>query len=110
MAEIDLTQVDKVRSSMPCFDHRRDDVYLLKDMKDDSQDDAAVETYDFGGHVIPRDTVFMTSKHSIAFTNIRCVVPGREFINSFKGGNLLIEVSIPSRRPDRFQTPRYSIK
>lgn len=63
---------------MPCFDHRRNDVYLLRELNETPLNDENLQhSYDFGGHVVPKETVFMTSEHSIAFTNIRCVVPGR---------------------------------
>lgn len=81
VAEIYLAKLEQVRKNMPCFNHRRDDIYLLRDLskspKSPTADDPDV--YDFGGHVIQKETVFMTSEYSIAFTNIRCVVPGREF-------------------------------
>lgn len=77
VVDIDLTKVQQVRNNMPCFDHRRDEVYLLKDLQGNTTE-VIQDSYDFGGNTIPKETVFMTSQHSIAFTNIRCVVPGRE--------------------------------
>ena len=83
VADVDVeAKCQQVRTNMPCFEHRRDDVYMLKNLSVNPTEED-VDSYDFGGHRIPKRTVFMTSEHSIAFTNIRCVVPGREYINCF---------------------------
>lgn len=84
VADIDLTNVESVRKNMPCLNHRRDDVYLLKELKA-SVDQLAdgPEFYNFGGYKIAKGTVFLSTAYSIAFTNIRCVVPGREFFFVF---------------------------
>lgn len=61
---------------MPVLEHRRNDIYnlFLLDNKV-SIDDS--ETYKFADKAIPGSTVFYRTKFSYAFTNIRCVVPGR---------------------------------
>lgn len=62
---------------MPCFQHRRHDVYDLSpiNLNVPLWDDK--DTFKFADKVIKGSTVFYKSKHSYAFTNIRCVVPGR---------------------------------
>lgn len=77
VAEIDLDFLKKVRTEMPCFQHRRHDVYDLSpvDMNMAVWNDN--DTFKFANKVIKGSTVFYRSKHCYAFTNIRCVVPGR---------------------------------
>lgn len=77
--EIDLENVKKVEKNMPCFSHRRNDVYSL-DFKVDVElaDDA--EPYIFEKYPIDRRTIFHETEHTIAFTNIRCVVPGHVLV------------------------------
>lgn len=78
IADIDLNNLEKVRQNMPCFEHRRNDVYTL----------AAISTYHvpspvpekFADFTIPIDTIFYRSEFSFAFTNIRCVVPGHVLV------------------------------
>lgn len=78
VGEIDLNSVENVRKSMPCFEHRRNEVYTLAPIEIKS--DKSCDTYKFGQHTIPLDTVFYASEHSFAFTNIRCVVPGHVLV------------------------------
>lgn len=77
VAEIDLDFVKKIRKEMPCFQHRRHDVYdLIRiNRKVDVLNDSDI--FKFADKFIKGSTVFYRSKHSYAFTNIRCVVPGR---------------------------------
>lgn len=91
IADIDLNNLEKVRQNMPCFEHRRNDVYTL----------AAISTYHvpspvpekFADFTIPIDTIFYRSEFSFAFTNIRCVVPGRKL-----AGNYLLNCTNPNNR------------
>lgn len=76
-ADIDLDFVKKVRTEMPCFQHRRHDVYDLSPVNINTQVLKDSETFKFADKVIKGSTVFYRSKHCYAFTNIRCVVPGR---------------------------------
>lgn len=77
VAEIDLDLVKKIRREMPCFQHRRNDVYDLCPVNIDVPPLNDNDNFKFADKIIPGSTVFYRSKHSYAFTNIRCVVPGR---------------------------------
>lgn len=84
--EIDLSKIDGIRNSMPCFNHRRNDVYNLDAIQPFNNKNHKLEKiqhkFYFGGFEIPDDTVFHSSQHAIAFTNIRCVVPGHVLVCS----------------------------
>lgn len=75
VAEIDLEIATKVRQNMPCFEHRRNEVYSLSVIPKKLQPSTA--DFVFEKYPIPSETIFYQSDHSLAFTNIRCVVPGR---------------------------------
>lgn len=75
MANIDLEIAVKVRQNMPCFEHRRNEIYSLSVMPQKLQ--SPTEDFVFEKYPIPNETIFYKSDHSLAFTNIRCVVPGR---------------------------------
>lgn len=80
-AEIDLDLLKKVREQMPVLEHRRDDIYNLKLIKEPQIVD--YRDFYFSDKVIPAATVFYVTNYSFAFTNIRCVVQGRIlFINA----------------------------
>lgn len=76
IAEIDLSLVSKVRTEMPVYEHRRNDIYTLTQLNPSTQK-ITRETFNFADKIIPGSTVFYESSFSFAFTNIRCVVPGR---------------------------------
>lgn len=79
IAEIDNNLVSKIRRDMPVFQHRRDDIYSLKEISNSNSlaNTNDREHYMFSDKVIERSTVFYSTEYSYAFTNIRCVVPGR---------------------------------
>ena len=77
IAEIDDNLVSKIRRDMPVFQHRRDDIYSLKEISTSLANISNREHYMFSNKVIKCSTVFYSTQHSYAFTNIRCVVPGR---------------------------------
>ncbi|KAL1509808.1 hypothetical protein ABEB36_004489 [Hypothenemus hampei] len=80
---IDLDLVQKVRTEMPVFSHRRNDLYNLNLIKTpESIDDE--KCYSFADKLIPGKTVFCVSKYCFAFTNIRCVVPGHVLVSSLR--------------------------
>lgn len=91
-ASIDLSKMDDVRQRMPCFDHRRSDVYVVtpvqiidpsKSLLDgESPIQPAEETepyFVFEKNHVKKSTIFYETLNCVAFTNITCVVPGREF-------------------------------
>lgn len=77
IATIDLNLVRKVREEMPVFSHRRNDIYNLN-LAEEPQKIEDSRIYQFADKAIPGKTVFLVSQYSFAFTNIRCVVPGRK--------------------------------
>lgn len=76
VAEIDQDLIKKVREEMPVYQHRRNDIYALTQLNI-VPNNITRETFSFANKIIPASTVFYQSAHSYAFTNIRCVVPGR---------------------------------
>lgn len=80
IVEIDLEKIKKVEGNMPCFQHRRQDVYNI-DMKTvDYLKHEINEPFMFEKYPVPRQTIFLESEFCVAFTNIRCVVPGHVLI------------------------------
>lgn len=76
---LDMRLLEKVRENMPCMEHRRPDVYSLLPVEY-SEWSALSDTFVFQTFVIPQSTIFYQSEHSVAFTNIRCVVKGRKLM------------------------------
>ncbi len=79
VVDIDLDIAAKVRKNMPCFEHRRNEIYSLSVTPEKLQPTTA--DFVFEKYPIPNETIFYQSNHSLAFTNIRCVVPGRILFN-----------------------------
>ena len=78
LANINLDLVDSVRCAMPVFSHRRFDVYPKMIQIGNGIDVGnGQEKYQFGQVEVFALSVFYRSKLTIAFTNKRCVVPGR---------------------------------
>lgn len=61
---------------MPVLEHRRNDIYSLS--LTSRVDSTEQESYLFSDKIVPASAVFYRTKFSYAFTNIRCVVPGRK--------------------------------
>lgn len=78
LASVPIKEIDDIRSRMPCFEHRRDNVYLLNAVRVTDKNLEAQATFNFENHIIPRATIFYETAMSVAFTNICCVVPGRK--------------------------------
>lgn len=80
-AEVDLQKIAKVESNMPCFSHRRADVYDIDVMKvANYTTPASSQPFLFEKYPIDAKTIFHETEHCVAFTNIRCVVPGHVLI------------------------------
>lgn len=91
---ISLEPMMDVRKRLPCFDHRRDDVYALTPIQliPPAQSIHAPNSkfeplpiqeektpyFTFAKHPVARSTTFLETPLSIAFTNVTCVVPGRK--------------------------------
>lgn len=80
VAEIDLQKIEKVKSNMPCFEHRREDVYSLEAKKKCDNSGDSKDFYIFEKYPIDKRTIFCESENCFAFTNIRCVVPGHVLV------------------------------
>lgn len=78
-AEVDLEKITKVERNMPCSAHRRPDVYS-NDFKTNFQLSDDKEPFIFEKYPIDRRTVFYETEFTMAFTNIRCVVPGHVLV------------------------------
>lgn len=96
IATISLDSLVKIRSRLPCFDHRRSDVYTLAPIQLITADksvnkfssnftplpaeEEATPYFLFEKFPVPKSTTFLETPLSIAFTNVRCVVAGRKLI------------------------------
>lgn len=96
--KISLEPLNDVRKRLPCFSHRRNDVYALAPLRlipveksllaTDSEfqpipiEDEETPYFLFEKYPVPKATTFLESPMSIAFTNVTCVVPGRKFYYS----------------------------
>ena len=81
LAAIDLSYLNKLRLEMPVSSHRRHDIYELPVQDSCSMDmPADTESFTFGQVTIQGWGVFYRTRHSIAFVNKKCVVPGRELL------------------------------
>lgn len=80
--EIDVGKIAKIEANMPCFQHRRDNVYSLEIKTADyiKESNCSNESFVFEKYPIDFRTIFLETKHCVAFTNIRCVVPGHVLI------------------------------
>uniref|UniRef100_A0A2M4BLN9 Nitrilase and fragile histidine triad fusion protein NitFhit n=2 Tax=Anopheles marajoara TaxID=58244 RepID=A0A2M4BLN9_9DIPT len=96
-AELDYDKLDSVRANMPCFEHRRHDVYNLTALKElrYTSDSAKKREFKFGSFLIEPQTIFYESEHSFAFTNIRCVVPGHVLVTTKRPAARLPDLTPP---------------
>lgn len=81
VTSIIIKKVDDVRAKMPCFEHRRQNVYSLNAVRICDKTVGTQGTFNFEKHIIPKSTIFYETAMSVAFTNICCVVPGRKKYN-----------------------------
>ncbi|XP_050303135.1 nitrilase and fragile histidine triad fusion protein NitFhit [Anthonomus grandis grandis] len=102
VAELDLDIIKRIRTEMPVILHRRNDIYSLNlvNCRQDIDDD---KIYEFADKKIPGKTVFYVTKHSFAFTNIRCVVPGHVLVSSLRKAKRLQDLT-EEEIADLFQT------
>ncbi|XP_055922444.1 nitrilase and fragile histidine triad fusion protein NitFhit [Eupeodes corollae] len=99
-ARIDIEKLNKVRKNMPCFEHRRNDVYTLTAIGS-----VELENIDrpFGPQIIPKSTIFFESKYCYAFTNLRCVVKGHVLVSTKRQAPRLKDLN-PDEISDLFTT------
>lgn len=100
-ADIEAENLEKVRTNMPCFEHRRKDIYGLAS----ADFDCTKFTSDrlFAEHNIPKETIFYETEHCFAFTNLRCVVPGHVLVSTKRKTQRLRELNC-DETSDMFQT------
>lgn len=78
LAPIDLSLVESTRQSMPLGRHRRYDVYpkmISSTLCEEPIND--LDEFTFGAFKVKGLQVFYKTQLSFAFTNIKCVLPGR---------------------------------
>ncbi|XP_037933978.1 nitrilase and fragile histidine triad fusion protein NitFhit [Teleopsis dalmanni] len=78
--EIDLSSILPIRKSMPCFDHRRGDIYCLTAYGTATFE--PTEDRNFANNKILKETIFYESEHCYAFTNLTCVVEGHVLVST----------------------------
>lgn len=94
-------ELQNIRNRLPCFSHRRDGVYALAPIKMITAEESLnarnanfspipvekeeIPYFVFEKYPVAKSTTFLETPYSIAFTNIRCVVPGRTFYFIFFG-------------------------
>lgn len=99
VVKVSLEPLLDVRNRLPCFNHRRNDVYALAPLRLISAEESLSATdsdfqpvpiedektpyFLFEKYPVPKSTTFIETPLSIAFTNITCVVPGRMFYYCF---------------------------
>lgn len=88
---IDVNDLVAIRQRMPCFEHRRNDVYALAPIQMVSPEESIDEKvilgvaeeeqqphFIFEKYPVQKSTIFYETPFCVAFTNISCVVPGRK--------------------------------
>ncbi|XP_017135671.1 nitrilase and fragile histidine triad fusion protein NitFhit [Drosophila miranda] len=79
-AKIDLSTLDSLYQSMPCFEHRRNDLYSLTAYNIRSREPDTDRA--FAENMVDKRTIFYESEHCFAFTNLRCVVEGHVLVST----------------------------
>lgn len=89
--DLDLNSIEPIRISMPCFQHRREDVYSLNSnfVRYNTKED-----FCFADCIIKKDTVFMETPYCYAFTNLRCVVEGHVLVSTRRRVSRLKDLTI----------------
>ncbi|XP_016933952.3 nitrilase and fragile histidine triad fusion protein NitFhit [Drosophila suzukii] len=78
--EVDLSVLQSLYQTMPCFEHRRNDLYCLTAYGLKSKEPA--QDRPFATNIVDRRTIFYESDHCFAFTNLRCVVEGHVLVST----------------------------
>uniref|UniRef100_T1GAZ6 bis(5'-adenosyl)-triphosphatase n=1 Tax=Megaselia scalaris TaxID=36166 RepID=T1GAZ6_MEGSC len=100
-ADIKSEAIEKVRTNMPCFEHRRKDIYGLASAAYDCNQFPCDRS--FAEHNISKDTIFYETQHCYAFTNLRCVVEGHVLVSTKRKVKRLQELNC-DETSDMFQT------
>ncbi|XP_037722506.1 nitrilase and fragile histidine triad fusion protein NitFhit [Drosophila subpulchrella] len=78
--DVDLSVLQSLYQTMPCFEHRRNDLYSLTAYGLKSEEPA--QDRPFATNIVDRRTIFYESEHCFAFTNLRCVVEGHVLVST----------------------------
>jgi hypothetical protein len=73
-AELNLDYIQNIRTSMPIWQHRRNDLYKAlgpKEMLEDQQE------YTFDNAILNSDNIICKTANSVAFVSHNSIVPGR---------------------------------
>ncbi|XP_017066316.1 nitrilase and fragile histidine triad fusion protein NitFhit [Drosophila eugracilis] len=100
-AEVDLSVLQNLYDSMPCFEHRRNDLYTLTAYNVPSAEPA--QDRPFASNIVDRRTIFYESEHCFAFTNLRCVVTGHVLVSTKRVTPRLCGLSV-AEMADMFST------
>ncbi|PSN40498.1 Nitrilase and fragile histidine triad fusion protein NitFhit [Blattella germanica] len=79
-AELDMSYLKQVRRNMPVWEHRRNDLYPALPSLDSNPKLVPYDQqqeYKFGHTSVKASGVFYKTDKTLAFTNLRCVAPGR---------------------------------
>lgn len=92
LAEIDLDWLRKIRREMPLDSHRRKDLYgtVLVAAKPSVYAD---ETFSFGPFPVGSSRQFLRTSMSVAFVNLRPVVPGHVLVSPLRSVHRLADLS-----------------
>jgi len=85
LAPIDLSLIKSIRQSMPLESQRRYDIYpktISSTLCRSSNED--FNEFKFGSSIVKGLQVFYKTQLSLAFTNIKCVLPGRILFKRIK--------------------------
>jgi len=86
LAPIDLSLIKTIRQAMPLECHRRYDIYPKMISSTLCKKKSIEDFYEFkfGSSIVKGLQVFYKTQLCLAFTNIKCVLPGRILLKYFK--------------------------
>lgn len=82
VAEVDVSTLDKLYKSMPCFEHRRNDIYSVTPFNMSVTSQEQSKDREFATNIVDKRTIFYETEHCYAFTNLRCVVLGHVLVST----------------------------
>lgn len=96
MAPIDLSLIKSIRQSMPLECHRRYDIYpkMISSTLCRTKSIEDFNEFKFGSSIVKGLQVFYKTELSLAFTNIKCVLPGRILFECIESIIILIFFSM----------------
>ncbi|KAK2714404.1 nitrilase and fragile histidine triad fusion protein NitFhit-like [Artemia franciscana] len=82
-AEVDLDYLKSVRTRIPVQSHKRPDIYLEKFSRQSPLPENDAE-YQFGQVTLKGEIIFYVTKYTMAFVNLKCVVPGHVLVSPIR--------------------------